>query len=82
MTWTYVVTNTGNVTLNNVVVTDDQGVRGQLSADDRSPPARVMICTATGLADDLNSTGFTTVPGLCGGFPNTPMYENMGHGHR
>ena len=37
-----------------------------------------MTCTASGLADDLNTTGFTTVPGLCGGVPNTPVYENIG----
>jgi hypothetical protein len=27
---------------------------------------------------DLTNTTFTTVPGVCGGFPNTPLYENKG----
>ena len=81
--WTYVVTNTGNEPLNNVVVTDDQGVAlSCLSQPAVLDPGDSMTCTASGLADDLNSTGFTTVPGLCGGVPNTPMYENMGHGDR
>ena len=75
--WTYKVTNTGDVRLDPVVVTDDQGVPVScpLTALD---PAQMMTCTASGPAEDLLNTPFTTVPGLCGGFPNTPLYENKG----
>jgi hypothetical protein len=38
----------------------------------------MMTCTASGFADDLMNTGFTTVLGVCGGFPDSPLYENMG----
>ncbi|MEL7450698.1 MAG: hypothetical protein AAFN78_15900, partial [Pseudomonadota bacterium] len=77
VSWTYTVTNTGNVTVNNIVVTDDQGVPVTCPMDTLAP-GESMDCTASGLADDLLSTGFTTVPGLCGAFPNTPLYENLG----
>ncbi len=47
--WTYVVTNTGNVPLSNIHVTDNQGVgvscpRSQLAVDES------MTCTGTGIA--------------------------------
>ncbi len=49
ITWTYVVTNTGNVALTSVTVTDDQGVtvtcpQTTLAVDES------MTCTATGVA--------------------------------
>ena len=77
VTWSYKVTNTGNVRLDPVVVTDDQGVAVScpLTALD---PGQMMTCTASGPAEDLLNTPFTTVPGLCGGLPNTPLYENQG----
>jgi hypothetical protein len=77
VSWTYVVTNTGNVPLTNVTVTDDQGVAVSCPQNTLAV-GEVMNCTASGLAEDLLSTGFTTVPGMCGRFPNTPLYENMG----
>ena len=48
--WTYVVTNTGNVTLSDVAVTDDQGVAVTCPATRRSAPSSEMTCTATGTA--------------------------------
>ncbi|MEL7447985.1 MAG: hypothetical protein AAFN78_02190, partial [Pseudomonadota bacterium] len=77
VSWTYLVTNTGDVTLFNVVVTDDQGVAVSCPMDSLLP-GQMMTCTASGLADDLDNTAFTTVPGLCGGFPQEPLYQNMG----
>ena len=76
--WTYVVTNTGDVTLFNVGVVDDQGVLVTCPQDTLEPDES-MICTANGTAEDLLDTGATTVPGMCpDGFPNRPLYENMG----
>jgi plastocyanin len=77
VTWTYVVTNIGNVPLQNVTVTDDQGAAVSCPQTTLEV-GESMNCTASGVADDLNNTSFTTVPGLCGGFPETPLYENMG----
>lgn len=77
VTWTYSVTNTGNVTLDNVAVVDDQGVSVNCPKSSLAP-GEVMTCSASGNATDLNNTGFTKVPGLCGGFPQIPMYENKG----
>jgi len=77
VTWVYVVTNTGDVPLSNVAVSDDQGVAVSCPQTDLAV-GESMICTASGLAEDLASTSFTTVPGQCGGYPNTPLYENIG----
>ncbi|MFK8018034.1 MAG: SdrD B-like domain-containing protein, partial [Gammaproteobacteria bacterium] len=47
--WTYVVTNTGNVTVNNIVVTDDQGVAVDCPTDTLAPGAS-LTCTGEGIA--------------------------------
>ncbi|WP_369799647.1 hypothetical protein [Methanosarcina sp. MTP4] len=47
--WTYVVTNTGDVTLTNIVVTDDQGVTVSCPTDTLDPGESI-TCTATGTA--------------------------------
>jgi hypothetical protein len=47
--WTYVVTNTGNLTLTNVTVSDDQGVSVTCPQDTLEPGA-TMTCTAAGSA--------------------------------
>jgi hypothetical protein len=79
VTWEYVITNTGSEALVNVNVSDDQGV---VLTCDPIPvpflPGDSFSCTATGVAEDTTSTGYTTVPGTCGSIPNTPMYENYG----
>ncbi len=50
VTWTYYVTNTGNVTLTNVVVTDDQeGVNVVCPVSELAPKVD-MTCVATGTA--------------------------------
>ena len=52
MTWTYEVTNTGNVTLD-VTVTDDQSVVVSCPATVLAPagkPGSSMTCSATGIA--------------------------------
>ena len=77
VSWTYKVTNTGSVTLFNVMVTDDQAVAVTCPTD-RLGPGGMMTCTANGFADDLFNTGFTTVPGMCGSVPDWPLYENKG----
>ncbi|MDF1514184.1 MAG: hypothetical protein P1S60_10285, partial [Anaerolineae bacterium] len=47
--WTYTVTNTGNVTLTTVVVSDDHGVSVTCPSSTLLPEA-AMMCTASGLA--------------------------------
>ncbi|MCI0440522.1 MAG: hypothetical protein L0177_15525 [Chloroflexi bacterium] len=47
--WTYEVTNTGNVPLNNVTVTDDQGVAVSCPKDTLAV-GESMTCTASGVA--------------------------------
>ncbi len=49
VTWTYVVTNTGNVPLTNVTVTDDQGV-AVACPKSTLDPLETMTCTASGTA--------------------------------
>ena len=75
--WTYRVTNTGNVSLSNVVVTDDQGISVTCPATTLAPGAS-MDCTANGESENLLTTGYTTVPGVCGGISNIPLYKNIG----
>lgn len=50
VTWTYVVTNTGNVTLTNVTVTDDHGVTVTCPTTTLGPLA-TMTCSASGTAE-------------------------------
>ncbi len=89
VTWTYEVKNNGNVTLFNVMVTDNQLPTSSISCpqDPNSPtnpapyiisqltPGQMVTCTATGTAQNVGSS---PVQGLCGGQPNRPLYENMG----
>jgi len=77
VTWTYIATNTGNVNLTNVMVTDDQGVAVSCPKDTLNVDES-MTCTGSGVAEDLTTTGFTTVTGLCGGYPSKPLYKNIG----
>lgn len=49
VTWTYVVTNTGNVTLSPVTVTDDRGVVVTCPKSSLVP-LESMLCTGTGIA--------------------------------
>jgi len=49
ITWTYKVTNTGNVTLSNIKVTDDQGV-SVICPQDTLEAGQSMTCAASGVA--------------------------------
>ncbi|NNF63452.1 MAG: hypothetical protein HKN07_04260 [Acidimicrobiia bacterium] len=81
VTWTYIVTNTGDVDLFNVTVTDDQGIVPIFSGGDDGDgilqPGEVWTYEATGTAEHLGTTGFTTVDGCDPAGPR-PAYENMG----
>jgi uncharacterized repeat protein (TIGR01451 family) len=63
--WEYVVTNTGNVTLNNVAVTDDQTGAVTTCPQTTLAPGESMTCEVTGIAQDTT--------GLPGG-----VYANTG----
>jgi LruC domain-containing protein len=76
VTWTYVVTNTGQVTVAraNVSVTDDQtGVTPVFdhvktgNVDGIFDPGEVWVYVASGVAVDLSTppTGVTVIPGVC-----------------
>jgi hypothetical protein len=64
ITWTYLVSNSGNVPLSSIVVSDDQGVTVGCPATELAVAAS-MICTATGLAE----TGVQTNTGTATGTP-------------
>jgi uncharacterized repeat protein (TIGR01451 family) len=76
VTWTYVVTNIGNVDLFNVVVTDDQGATvicpGGTNVIPSLPVNATETCTANGIAEDVFDPGFISVPGKCGRFEVSP----------
>jgi hypothetical protein len=60
ITWTYTVTNTGNVTLEEVTVSDDQGVVVSCP-DTRLAPGASMVCQTTGTATLGQYTNLGTV---------------------
>jgi len=62
VTWTYVVTNRGEVALNNVTVTDDQ--LGSITCPQTTLPVNgTMTCTATGIAAVGQYANLATVVG-------------------
>ncbi len=62
VTWTYVVTNIGDVTLTNVAVTDD--IIGAITCPQTTlAPAATMTCTATGIATVGQYANLGTVVG-------------------
>lgn len=72
VTWTYVVTNTGEMTLVDVVVTDDQGV-AVTCPQTTLAVAEVMTCTASGVAVE----GQYTNTGIVVGTPEPPGPPNV-----
>jgi len=67
VTWTYVVTNTGDTTLSSVSITDDQGVTVNCPASSLLP-GQTMSCTASGTAIGGQYANIGTVTGTspCG----------------
>jgi uncharacterized repeat protein (TIGR01451 family) len=63
VTWTYVVTNTGDVDLSNVTVTDDQGV-AVTCPQDALTVGEAMTCTASGTAELGQYANIGTVTGV------------------
>ncbi|HEX6199193.1 MAG TPA: hypothetical protein VF150_02930, partial [Thermoanaerobaculia bacterium] len=66
VTWTYVVTNTGNVALTNVSVTDDQGV-AVTCPKTTLQPGESMTCTGSGTAEAGQYANIGTADGDGGG---------------
>lgn len=62
ITWTYIVTNTGDLRLINVTVTDDQGVDVTCPFSELEPGAS-MTCLGTGIAEEGQYTNLGTVTG-------------------
>ncbi len=68
--WTYVVTNTGNVALTNVIVSDDQGVAVSCPQDTLEI-AEFMTCSAAGIATPGQYANIGSVTGTPpAGLPN------------
>ncbi len=71
VTWSYVVTNTGNTVLDNVAITDDNGTPDP--ADDLSTSLGTITCPLTTLAPDesMTCTSTTPVAAIAGQYTNT-----------
>lgn len=63
ISWTYMVTNTGNVTLTNIQVTDDQGVV-VVCPKTILEPDEGMTCNGTGFAGEGQYANIGTVTGI------------------
>ena len=74
VTWTYEVTNDGNVDLTNVVVTDDQ--EGQICTIANLPVGATEICTQVGTAQRMMYTNVATATGQGGGTTVSDMDES------
>ena len=75
--WTYEVTNTGNVDLDNVVVTDDQGVVVDCPQDTLDI-GQSMTCTGDGIADPGQYANVSTVTGVA---PDGTTVDDMDPSH-
>jgi len=80
--WTYVVTNPGNVPLENIIVTDDQGITptyetGDTDGDGELDIDETWIYTATGAATPGQYTNIGTATGEYAGTPYTD--EDLSH---
>ena len=63
VTWTYVVTNTGNIVLNEVAVVDDQGVVVQCPKSTLEPDESMLCTAAIGVAVEGQYANIATVTG-------------------
>lgn len=79
VTWTYIVTNTGDVTLTQVVVLDNAGVMVSCPKTVLAP-GETMSCEASGVAVDVTTITRMElrVLGVCGGFVEKDLYQNKG----
>jgi uncharacterized repeat protein (TIGR01451 family) len=73
VTWSYIVTNTGSVPLYNIGISDDKLNPNFVCTVQTLAVGKSAQCDKTGPAQ---STVGSQVLGVCGGVPNTPMYEN------
>jgi streptogramin lyase len=78
VTWTYMVTNSGNVTLLGISVVDDQGMDVSCPTTTLSAEA-AMVCTATGAAVAGQYTNTGTVTGVPPGGLEPPTAEDRSH---
>ncbi len=78
--WKYVVTNTGNVDLTNLVITDDhQGVTVQCTHTDFLAPGASMTCTASGTAIAGQYKNVGTVKAKCAKTGQTVSASDPSH---
>lgn len=73
ITWSYKVTNTGNVKVTNITVTDSDPEIGQVGTIDSLAPGETRTLTATGTATAGNYSNTGTVSGQPAGDDNTPI---------